>query len=385
MLSYLLMICLFLRSSAAAFATHHRGVGSAGSVVVGRGDGRKKGGSGERSPSSSSASLELRQTSSTSRVDESSSSSPSIPLLRDSSTGGGHIAFRLARRSDVAGIQACNLATLPENYNSNFFVQHVRTWPELSLVAEHIPHGYKDDDNIMDGGGSINDDNDYDNNDYDRSTRITPLNEYWIRERRRKKEATHANANTNYNNNNNNNGRPKKEIVGYILGKVEDSQHDHQQMKMRLLQKQTKYPPSSSRIVPMYDYSNDETLLRYLSNDNDERNNNHHRGGGGRFRFPSPRGRQQQQQQQQPMSPRGVSVTGERLGHVTSLAVQSHARRLGIGSSLLRQLHYHLRECYMADSVGLHVRVSNLHAVRLYVAEGYDVADIMPFYYGDGE
>jgi ribosomal protein S18 acetylase RimI-like enzyme len=283
----------------------------------------------------------------------------------------------------VAGIQACNLATLPENYNSNFFVQHVRTWPELSLVAEHIPHGYTDDDNELGGGGSINDDNDYDNNDYDRSTRITPLNEYWIRERRRKKEATHANANTNYNNNNNN-GRPKKEIVGYILGKVEDSQHDHQQMKMRLLQKQTKYPPSSSRIVPMYDYDNDETLLRYLSDENDDRNNNHHRGGG-RFRFPSPRGRQHQQQQQQPMSPRGVSVTGERLGHVTSLAVQSHARRLGIGSSLLRQLHYHLRECYMADSVGLHVRVSNLHAVRLYVAEGYDVADIMPFYYGDGE
>ena len=91
------------------------------------------------------------------------------------------------------------------------------------------------------------------------------------------------------------------------------------------------------------------------------------------------------QQQQQPMSPRGVSVTGERLGHVTSLGVQSHARRLGIGSSLLRQLHYHLRECHMADSVGLHVRVSNLQAVRLYVAEGYDVADIMPFYYGDGE
>jgi len=361
MLSYLLMICLFLRSSAAAFATHHRGVGSAGCVVVvGRGGGRKKeGSSGERSPSSSSslASLELRQTSSTSRVDESSSSpSTSIPLLRDSSSG-GHIAFRLARRSDVAGIQACNLATLPENYNANFFVQHVRSWPELSLVAEHVPDGYKDDDNERFG-----DDYYFTDNDYDR--RITPLNEYWIRERRRK--AHHANTNDN--------GRPKKEIVGYILGKVEDSRDDQ-------MQKQ-KYP-SSRRVVPMYDYDDDETLLRYLS-DNDEGNNNH-RGGGGRFRFASPRGRQQQQQQQQSISPRGVVEGGERLGHVTSLAVQSHARRLGIGSSLLRQLHYHLRECHNADSVGLHVRVSNIQAVRLYVAEGYDVADIMPLYYGDGE
>ena len=133
----------------------------------------------------------------------------------------------------------------------------------------------------------------------------------------------------------------------------------------------------------MYDYDDDETLLRYLS-DNDEGNNNHRGGGGGRFRFPSPRGRQQQQQQQS-ISPRGVVEGGERLGHVTSLAVQSHARRLGIGSSLLRQLHYHLRECHNADSVGLHVRVSNIQAVRLYVAEGYDVADIMPLYYGDGE
>lgn len=366
MLSYLLMICLFLRSSAAAFATHHRGVGSAGCVVVGRGGGRKMKES-ERSPSSSSSSsLELRQTSSTSRVDESSSSfssssSPSsIPLLRDSSSG-GHIAFRLARRSDVAGIQACNLATLPENYNANFFVQHLRSWPELSLVAEHIPDGYKNDDNEK--GDDYYSDNDYDSRSSS-STRITPLNEYWMRERRRKAHA-------------NNNGRPKKEIVGYILGKVEESRDQMQKQK---------YPPSS-RVVPMYNYDDGETLLQYLR-DNDEGNNNH-RGGGGRFRFPSPRDRQQQQQQQQqlqPMSsPWGMAVKGERLGHVTSLAVQSHARRLGIGSSLLRQLHYHLRECHAADSVGLHVRVSNLQAVRLYVAEGYDVADIMPLYYGDGE
>jgi peptide alpha-N-acetyltransferase len=70
---------------------------------------------------------------------------------------------------------------------------------------------------------------------------------------------------------------------------------------------------------------------------------------------------------------------------VTSLAVCSHARRLGIASSLLRQLHYHLHECHDAGSVGLHVRISNEAAVRLYCTEGYGVADIMPLYYGDGE
>ena len=70
---------------------------------------------------------------------------------------------------------------------------------------------------------------------------------------------------------------------------------------------------------------------------------------------------------------------------MTSLAVCSHARRLGIASSLLRQLHYHLHECHDAGSVGLHVRISNEAAVRLYCTEGYGVADIMPLYYGDGE
>ena len=89
--------------------------------------------------------------------------------------------------------------------------------------------------------------------------------------------------------------------------------------------------------------------------------------------------RQQEQQQQQ-------RRRTETLGHVTSIAVHSHARRLGIASSLLDQLHYHLGQCYRAQSVGLHVRISNQAAVKLYCERlGYDVADIIPFYYGDGE
>lgn len=45
------------------------------------------------------------------------------------------LTLRLARRTDVPSIQRCNLACLPENYNSAFYVDHLRQWPELSLVV----------------------------------------------------------------------------------------------------------------------------------------------------------------------------------------------------------------------------------------------------------
>ena len=201
------------------------------------------------------------------------------------------------------------------------------------------------------GGGGVDEDYDYDRyrDDYEyggrsSSTRITPLGEYWKREARRRMQRRRSNGVDD--------SRPRKEIVGYVLGKVEE-----------------RFPPSLVNV----DDDEEETLLRYL-NPND-----------GRVRFPSPRDQQQQRRHghrdpsPQPQQPR------ERHGHVTSLAVCSHARRLGIASSLLRQLHYHLHECHGAGSVGLHVRISNEAAVRLYCTEGYGVADIMPLYYGDGE
>ena len=48
------------------------------------------------------------------------------------------IQLRLATRSDVPSIQRCNLACLPENYNSQFYGSHLRQWPDLALVAEHV-------------------------------------------------------------------------------------------------------------------------------------------------------------------------------------------------------------------------------------------------------
>ena len=47
-----------------------------------------------------------------------------------------NIQLRLARRADVPSIQRCNLDSLPENYNSQFYVNHMRQWPDLCLVAE---------------------------------------------------------------------------------------------------------------------------------------------------------------------------------------------------------------------------------------------------------
>lgn len=181
----------------------------------------------------------------------------------------------------------------------------MRQWPELALVCEYIPDGLQE---VNEGGAH-------------RENGITPLREYLGRARKRGET-------------------PKREIVGYILGKVEDRPVLH--------------PPARrapSKVVPLYSgpttsYSNG-----------------------------------------QPSWDRPASTPQwEKTGHVTSLAVHSHARRLGIASSLLRQLHYHLSECYSASAVGLHVRISNSAAVRLYVETlEYDVADIIPQYYGDGE
>ncbi|KAG7352400.1 50S ribosomal protein S18 alanine acetyltransferase [Nitzschia inconspicua] len=49
------------------------------------------------------------------------------------------IQLRLATRTDVPAIQRCNLACLPENYNSQFYCSHLRQWPDLALVAEEVP------------------------------------------------------------------------------------------------------------------------------------------------------------------------------------------------------------------------------------------------------
>lgn len=74
----------------------------------------------------------------------------------------------------------------------------------------------------------------------------------------------------------------------------------------------------------------------------------------------------------------------ETLGHVTSVAVLQEFRRLGLAKSLMSQLHHHLQH-HGVQSCGLHVRVGNQAAVSLYQRDGYEIAQIIPSYYQDGE
>ena len=184
-------------------------------------------------------------------------------LLIRSSACSLSIQLRLATRTDVSAIQRCNLACLPENYNSHFYCSHLRQWPDLALVAEDISEERQRQSQ----------------NPFDFSSR-------------RENE-------------------PK--IVAYVLGKVDTR--------------------------PLIDY-------------NDR------------------------------MSSRGNRI--ERLGHVTSLAVDQEFRRLGLAKSLMDQLHHHLQQ-HGVSSCGLHVRTSNLAACCLYQDDGYQIDEIIKNYYQDGE
>ena len=98
----------------------------------------------------------------------------------------------------------------------------------------------------------------------------------------------------------------------------------------------------------------------------------------------------------------------ETLGHVTSLAVQDGFRRLGLAQAMMNQLHHHLqhqgiKQCglhgklvnqcscqsrlytYNLLAMCLLVRTSNDAACRLYQRDGYEIAQIIPAYYQDGE
>lgn len=206
--------------------------------------------------------------------------------ISTNSSPNGHIALRLATRTDVPAIQRCNLATLPENYSSNFYVNHLRQWPDLALVAEHV---------VDDGGNKGR----------------NPFETY-------------------------DPSRPQNEIVGYVLGKVEETE-----VNLPSSTSSSKLPLSRSRVVDSDEYFGNFFLQRGKT---------------------------------------------ELLGHVTSLAVLPNFRRKGLAAQLMKQLHFHMEEGYNADGVGLHVRVSNVAARRLYCeGMGYGVVDVIRGYYQDGE
>ena len=219
-----------------------------------------------------------------------------------SATGSmGHINLRVATRLDVPSIQRCNLASLPENYSSNFYVNHIRSFPDLALVAEHVPP--------------------------------TPTN--------KNNKAKHNTGNGRRNPfDNYNPSVPEGQIIGYVLGKIEHPQAHVQ---------------SNNNLQPSKVSTGNDDLDDYLQ--------------------------QQQQQQQQNSQP-----LPEVCGHVTSLAVLKPYRRRGLAALLMKQLHFHMKYGHQATNVGLHVRVSNIAARRLYCeGMGYGVVDVIRRYYADGE
>eukprot|EP00127_Corallochytrium_limacisporum_P003600 Clim_evm83s150 gene=Clim_evmTU83s150 len=73
-------------------------------------------------------------------------------------------------------------------------------------------------------------------------------------------------------------------------------------------------------------------------------------------------------------------------GHITSLAVLRSHRRLGVANKLMKQACLAMVECFNAEYVSLHVRVSNRAALHLYKDTlGFSVQDIEAKYYADGE
>merc|ERR1711988_106435 len=94
----------------------------------------------------------------------SSSSSPSA----NRSTGSLTIRIRPATREDIAEIERCNLLTLPENYPISFYDNHVHHFKRLALVAEAISedlpgamyHPHYNNNNINDNNNNIEKKND---------------------------------------------------------------------------------------------------------------------------------------------------------------------------------------------------------------------------------
>ena len=233
----------------------------------------------------------------------------------------GYINLRLATRLDVPSIQRCNLATLPENYSSNFYVNHLRNFPELALVAEHIPPGGNPQSNSSLLSSSP-------------IARKNPFDTY-----------TPSSV-------------PENKIIGYVLGKIELDEKEEQILDRNGLPQllpplhPLSSSPSSSKVATT---TGDDELDDYLS---------------------------YQYQQQKQKQKRQKQV----LGHVTSLAVLKPYRRKGLAALLMKQLHFHMRYGYHATDVGLHVRVSNVAAKRLYCeGMGYGVVDVIKNYYADGE
>eukprot|EP01041_Mallomonas_annulata_P011676 gene11676-24456_t len=86
-----------------------------------------------------------------------------------------------------------------------------------------------------------------------------------------------------------------------------------------------------------------------------------------------------------PYSPPFDSTT-KIAGHITSLAVNKEYRNQKVAYKLMQTLHYQMVHEYDADSISLHVRVSNRAATKLYATTfPYRYSFRIPGYYSDLE
>lgn len=228
------------------------------------------------------------------------------PITNSRSTKGRkNIQLRLAGPADVPSLNDCNLQTLPENYNHQFYLHHLREWPDLALVA------------VLENDIETNENN----------------------ENPRDAHSLHGNY------------EPPVRPLG--LGHNQNGRWNN-----------SGNPNNSNRFFPSTTKSNTNSnpiVVGYLLGKTLERPQTNSRSG------------------RQPGAPTTTT------GHVSSLAVLPNYRRLGLARQLLDQFHAHLENNSKSCAVGLHVRVSNTAAVRLYQTTGYAPVSTIAGYYEDGE
>lgn len=76
-------------------------------------------------------------------------------------------------------------------------------------------------------------------------------------------------------------------------------------------------------------------------------------------------------------------IHGGKTGHVITIDVSPHARRLGVGSLLLQAAEERLA-ANGSGMVGLETAVDNLSALAFYKRHGYSVVRTWPRYYSNG-
>jgi ribosomal protein S18 acetylase RimI-like enzyme len=234
------------------------------------------------------------------------------------------LTLRRARRSDVPALARCNLETLPENYNHDFYRQHMHQWPELALVA------------VLEDAGPKH------------SPPHAGYQPVVVRQQQQKRRRTFWSSSPEYyEEEEEEEEQDENYVVAYVLGKVEE------------------------RAATTAFVEEDEGGRCH-------RPTSTAAGLGGTLAGIIPTGT--------PSARRRLARRKERVGHVTSLAVRESFRRQGLAAALLEQLHHHMSVDYGADCVGLHVRQSNAAAVNLYGRRfGYDTVDTIGGYYQDGE